>query len=153
MKDREIDFLKADLDNEKNEKAKILEENKSIAEINHKYSRRIEALERSFKKLANLYVTSSNTINNPDNSTDYISSNISNTCNNEFSKELLDFNNLLDKLSTEFATETTFLKYKKDLPKTNVAGVDSLFELMKSEAYKQNITLDLKVNCSVRHLV
>ena len=155
MKDREIEFLKADLDNEKKEKAKILEENKSIAEINHKYSRRIEALERSFKKLANLYVTS-NPIENSDNSSNSNTSKnptISHTYNTEFSKELSDFSNLLDKLSTEFATETTFLKYKKDLPKTNVAGVDSLFELMKSEAYKQNITLDLKVNCSVRHLV
>ena len=155
MKDREIEFLKADLDNEKKEKAKILEENKSIAEINHKYSRRIEALERSFKKLANLYVTSNHieSSDNFSNSNTSKSPTISNTYNTEFSKELSDFSKLLDKLSSEFATETTFLKYKKDLPKTNVAGVDSLFELMKSEAYKQNITLDLKVNCSVRHLV
>lgn len=133
MKNRKIENLEKELKDKEKVNAELTEEIKNLTIINHKYNSRIKAAKQEIEKLAFAFKNSSNT---------------------EFSDELSEVTKLVNDLSAEYSDKVNnVLKYSKPLPKTNVKGVDSILEHMKLEAAKNNIDFDLKVNCSVKHLI
>lgn len=133
MRNREIDMLKEELETEKEKNIKLNEELNELAKINHKYSSRIKASEESVKKLAYMF---------------------SKTNNTEFSDELSDITKLIGDLSSQYSSEiASKLRYAKKLPSTNVKGVDIILSHMQKEALDNNIDFELKINCSVNHLI
>ena len=133
MKNRKIENLEKELKDKEKVNAELTEEIKNLTIINHKYNSRIKAAKQEIEKLAFAFKNSSNT---------------------EFSDELSEVTKLINDLSAEYSDKVNnVLKYSKPLPKTNVKGVDSILEHMKLEAAKNNIDFDLKVNCSVKHLI
>lgn len=133
MRNREIDMLKEELETEKEKNVKLNEELNELAKINHKYSSRIKASEESVKKLAYMF---------------------SKTNNTEFSDELSDITKLIGDLSSQYSSEiASKLRYAKKLPSTNVKGVDIILSHMQKEALDSNIDFELKINCSVNHLI
>lgn len=133
MKNRKIENLEKELKDKEKVNAELTEEIKNLTIINHKYNSRIKAAKQEIEKLAFAFKNSSNT---------------------EFSDELSEVTKLVNDLSAEYSDKVNnVLKYSKPLPKTNVKGVDTILEHMKLEAAKNNIDFDLKVNCSVKHLI
>lgn len=133
MRNREIDMLKEELETEKEKNIKLNEELNELAKINHKYSSRIKASEESVKKLAYMF---------------------SQTNNTEFSDELSDITKLIGDLSSQYSSEiASKLRYAKKLPSTNVKGVDIILSHMQKEALDNNVDFELKINCSVNHLI
>ena len=133
MKNRKIENLEKELADKEKINAELTEEIKSLTMINHQYNSRIKAAKQEIEKLAFAFKNSTNT---------------------EFSTELSEVTKLVNNLSSEYSNKVnSVLKYSKPLPKTNVKGVDSILEHMKLEATKKNIDFDLKVNCSVKHLI
>ena len=133
MKNRKIENLEKELADKEKINAELTEEIKSLTMINHQYNSRIKAAKQEIEKLAFAFKNSTDT---------------------EFSAELSEVTKLVNNLSSEYSNKVnSVLKYSKPLPKTNVKGVDSILEHMKLEATKKNIDFDLKVNCSVKHLI
>lgn len=133
MKNRKIENLEKELADKEKINAELTEEIKSLTMINHQYNSRIKAAKQEIEKLAFAFKNGTNT---------------------EFSTELSEVTKLVNNLSSEYSNKVnSVLKYSKPLPKTNVKGVDSILEHMKLEATKKNIDFDLKVNCSVKHLI
>ena len=133
MKNRKIENLEKELADKEKINAELTEEIKSLTMINHQYNSRIKAAKQEIEKLAFAFKNSTDT---------------------EFSTELSEVTKLVNNLSSEYSNKVnSVLKYSKPLPKTNVKGVDSILEHMKLEATKKNIDFDLKVNCSVKHLI
>ena len=133
MKNRKIENLEKELADKEKINAELTEEIKSLTMINHQYNSRIKAAKQEIEKLAFAFKNGTNT---------------------EFSAELSEVTKLVNNLSSEYSNKVnSVLKYSKPLPKTNVKGVDSILEHMKLEATKKNIDFDLKVNCSVKHLI
>lgn len=133
MRNREVNMLKEELEAEKEKNVKLNEEISELAKINHKYSSRIRASEESVKKLAYMFNKTNNT---------------------EFSNELSDITKLITDLSYQYSNEiASKLKYAKKLPSTNVKGIDSILSHMQKESLDNNIDFELKVNCSVNHLI
>ena len=133
MRNREVNMLKEELEAEKEKNVKLNEEISELAKINHKYSSRIKASEESVKKLAYMFNKTNNT---------------------EFGNELSDITKLITDLSSQYSTEiASKLKYAKKLPSTNVKGVDSILSYMQKESLDNNIDFELKINCSVNHLI
>lgn len=133
MKNRKIENLEKELADKEKINAELTEEIKSLTMINHQYNSRIKAAKQEIEKLAFAFKNSTNA---------------------EFSTELSEVTKLVNNLSSEYSNKVnSVLKYSKPLPKTNVKGVDSILEHMKLEATKKNIDFDLKVNCSVKHLI
>ena len=133
MKNRKIENLEKELADKEKINAELTEEIKSLTMINHQYNSRIKAAKQEIEKLAFAFKNSTNT---------------------EFSTELSEVTKLVNNLSSEYSNKVnSVLKYSKPLPKTNVKGVDSILEHMKLESTKKNINFDLKVNCSVKHLI
>ena len=133
MKNRKIENLEKELADKEKINAELTEEIKSLTMINHQYNSRIKATKQEIEKLAFAFKNGTNT---------------------EFSAELSEVTKLVNNLSSEYSNKVnSVLKYSKPLPKTNVKGVDSILEHMKLEATKKNRDFDLKVNCSVKHLI
>ena len=133
MRNREVNMLKEELEAEKEKNVKLNEEISELAKINHKYSSRIKASEESVKKLAYMFNKTNNT---------------------EFGNELSDITKLITDLSSQYSNEiASKLKYAKKLPSTNVKGVDSILSYMQKESLDNNIDFELKINCSVNHLI
>lgn len=133
MRNREVNMLKEELEAEKEKNVKLNEEISELAKINHKYSSRIRASEESVKKLAYMFNKTNNT---------------------EFSNELSDITKLITDLSSQYSSEiASKLKYAKKLPSTNVKGIDSILSHMQKESLDNNIDFELKINCSVNHLI
>jgi len=60
----------------------------------------------------------------------------------------------LKKLSENYPQEVKdVLQHKKELPKTNVAGIDIIIGYLQNQCIKNNIDFDLKVNCSVNCMI
>lgn len=133
MKNRKIELLESDLQSAQEKNKELTNEIQNLTMINHKYSSRIKAAEQEIKKLAYIYSSTNNT---------------------EISTELSDITKLVQNLSKEYTNElSSNLAYCPTLPKTNVLGVDILFEHLQTEAIKNNIKLELKINCSIKHLI
>lgn len=133
MKNRKIENLEKELKDKEKANAELTEEIKNLTIINHKYNSRIKAAKQEIEKLAFAF---------------------KNSTNSEFSNELSEVTKLVNDLSSEYSNKVnSVLKYSKPLPKTNVKAVDIILEHMKLEAAKSNIDFDLKINCSVKHLI
>ena len=122
MKNRKIELLESDLQSAQEKNKELTNEIQNLTMINHKYSSRIKAAEQEIKKLAYIYSSTNNT---------------------EISTELSDITKLVQNLSKEYTNElSSNLAYCPTLPKTNVLGVDILFEHLQTEAIKNNINYD-----------
>lgn len=129
----------ADLQNEIKEKDnkinEILEENKAIATINHKYSSRIKALEEF----------SSRIVSKPE---------IVEKMKTEFGEDYTAFAEQIKRISQEYSNEMRTKVIKENaIPKTGIFGIDTLLEHMSTEATKSNISLDVKINASINYMV
>lgn len=129
----------ADLQNEIKEKDsrinEILEENKAIATINHKYSSRIKALEEFSSKI----------VSKPE---------IVEKMKTEFGEDYTAFAEQIKRISQEYSNEMKIKVTKENaIPKTGIFGIDTLLEHMSTEATKSNISLDVKINASLNYMV
>ena len=127
MKDRTVEIQEEQL-KEKDEIISNLKlELSNVLEINHKYNRRLSAMERAVANLGNKL-----------------------SFNEEFANEYSDVLDSLQNLSKEYKQE--FDNYYI-LPKTNIFSVDNLLEYMKIEALKNNIEFELEINCEISEMV
>lgn len=129
----------ADLQNEIKEKDnkinEILEENKAIATINHKYSSRIKALEEFSSKI----------VSKPE---------LVEKMKTEFGEDYTAFAVQIKRISQEYSNEMkTKVTKENAIPKTGIFGIDTLLEHMSTEATKSNISLDVKINASLNYMV
>lgn len=129
----------ADLQNEIKEKDnkinEILEENKAIATINHKYSSRIKALEEFSSKI----------VSKPE---------LVEKMKTEFGEDYTAFAAQIKRISQEYSNEMkTKVTKENAIPKTGIFGIDTLLEHMSTEATKSNISLDVKINASINYMV
>lgn len=129
----------ADLQNEIKEKDnkinEILEENKAIATINHKYSSRIKALEEFSSKI----------VSKPE---------LVEKMKTEFGEDYTAFAEQIKMISQEYSSEMkTKVTKENTIPKTGIFGIDTLLEHMSTEATKSNISLDVKINASINYMV
>lgn len=129
----------ADLQNEIKEKDnkinEILEENKAIATINHKYSSRIKALEEFSSKI----------VSKPE---------LVEKMKTEFGEDYTAFAAQIKRISQEYSNEMkTKVTKENAIPKTGIFGIDTLLEHMSTEATKSNISLDVKINASLNYMV
>lgn len=129
----------ADLQNEIKEKDnkinEILEENKAIATINHKYSSRIKALEEFSSKI----------VSKPE---------LVEKMKTEFGEDYTVFAAQIKRISQEYSNEMkTKVTKENAIPKTGIFGIDTLLEHMSTEATKSNISLDVKINASINYMV
>lgn len=129
----------ADLQNEIKEKDnkinEILEENKAIATINHKYSSRIKALEEFSSKI----------VSKPE---------LVEKMKTEFGEDYTAFATQIKRISQEYSNEMkTKVTKENAIPKTGIFGIDTLLEHMSTEATKSNISLDVKINASLNYMV
>lgn len=129
----------ADLQNEIKEKDnkinEILEENKAIATINHKYSSRIKALEEFSSKI----------VSKPE---------LVEKMKTEFGEDYTAFAAQIKRISQEYSNEIkTKVTKENAIPKTGIFGIDTLLEHMSTEATKSNISLDVKINASINYMV
>lgn len=129
----------ADLQNEIKEKDnkinEILEENKAIATINHKYSSRIKALEEFSSKI----------VSKPE---------LVEKMKTEFGEDYTAFATQIKRISQEYSNEMkTKVTKENAIPKTGIFGIDTLLEHMSTEATKSNISLDVKINASINYMV
>lgn len=128
----------ADLQNEIKEKDnkinEILEENKAIATINHKYSSRIKALEEFSSKI----------VSKPE---------LVEKMKTEFGEDYTAFAAQIKRISQEYSNEMkTKVTKENAIPKTGIFGIDTLLEHMSTEATKSNISLDVKINASINYI-
>lgn len=129
----------ADLQNEIKEKDnkinEILEENKAIATINHKYSSRIKALEEFSSKI----------VSKPE---------LVEKMKTEFGEDYTAFAAQIKRISQEYSNEMkTKVTKENAIPKTGIFGIDTLLEHMSTEATKSSISLDVKINASINYMV
>jgi len=134
LKEQTIELLEGEIKEKDKEISKILEENKAIATVNHKYSSRIKSLEKVSAKISQ----------NPK---------IMEIMKTEFGEEFADFEIQIKKLSEEFSGEMNNKVKHNGLPKTGIFGIDNLIEYMNDEANKDNIKLDVKINGNINYMV
>lgn len=135
LKEKTIDELETEIKEKDERISKILEENEAIAEINHKYSNRISALEKvSAKILAKPELMEKMKV--------------------EFGEDFGEMQKQIAKLSEEYSSEITEkVKHEKSIEKTGVFGVDNVLEYMSSEATKNGIDFNLKINGNINYMV
>lgn len=135
LKERTIEDLEKEIEQKEEQINKILEENRTIATINHKYSNRIQALEQ----------ISSQILSKPG---------IIEKIKTEFGTDFGDIQNQINKISEEFSTEIKEkIKQDKQLIKTGIFGIDNILEYMRTEAEKNNIKFDFKTNANMNYMV
>lgn len=113
----------------------VVDENSRLAEVNHKFSSRIRALEDFSCKM----------IERPE---------ITELMRCEFGDEFADFEEAVKNVSEEFSSEMKHtVIIRKKLPKTGVFGVDNLLEYMCKESAKNGIDFDVKINGNILFMV
>lgn len=133
MKDQTIEILKKELEDENLKNLELKKEIENLSLINHKYSSRIKATEQNISKLAYAYTQIDN---------------------HELTVDISEINNTIKQISNEYSNEIrNLLKYAKQLPKTNIQGIDNMLEHMQTESIKSNINFDLKINCSINNMI
>jgi len=114
---------------------KISEENKALATINHKYSSRIKALENFTSRIA-------------------VKPELVEKFSTEFGIDFSAINEQISNLSKEYSEEVNKrIRHDNILPKTEIFGIDNLIEYMNSEAIKNSIDLNLKINGSISEMI
>ena len=126
MKDRTVELQAEKLEEKDKEISELREELSDVLKLNHKYNRRISAMEKAVSKLQ---------------------------FNEEFAIENADIIELVQNLSKEYKDELATIEEKRGLPKTEIFSLDNLLEYMNAEMKKDKIIFDLKVNCRVKDMV
>ncbi len=135
LKEQTVSELQNEIKEKDNKINEILEENKAIAIINHKYSSRIKALEEFSSKI----------VSKPD---------LVEKMKNEFGEDYTAFTEQIKKISQEYSSEIKTKIIKENaIPKTGIFGIDILLENMSTEATKSNTSLDVKINASINYMV
>lgn len=135
LKEQTVEDLQNEIKEKDNKISEILEENKAIATINHKYSSRIKALEEFSSKI----------VSKPE---------LVEKMKTEFGEDYTAFAEQIKKISQEYSSEMkTKVTKENAIPKTGIFGIDTLLEHMSTEATKNNISLDVKINASINYMV
>ena len=122
-----IKNLNEQLDNEITLNKNIQEELKTTNYINHKYSKRISALELYITKLTDSFAS-----------------------NEEFAKELSIASDLIGNLSNEFSSE--MVKNISPINKTGLSNIDVLLDYFKSECLSNNIDFNVVIKSNINQL-
>ncbi|WP_304429306.1 hypothetical protein, partial [Romboutsia ilealis] len=120
-----IKNLNEQLNNEITLNKNIQEELKATNYINHKYSKRISALELYISKLI-----------------------ASLASNEEFSKELSIASELIGNLSNEFSSE--MVKNISPINKTGISNIDVLLDYFKSECSSNNVDFNVIIKSNIK---
>lgn len=135
LKEQTVEDLQNEIKEKDNKINEILEENKAIATINHKYSSRIKALEEFSSKI----------VSKPE---------LVEKMKTEFGEDYTAFAAQIKRISQEYSNEMkTKVTKENAIPKTGIFGIDTLLEHMSTEATKSNISLDVKINASINYMV
>lgn len=135
LKEQTVEDLQNEIKEKDNKINEILEENKAIATINHKYSSRIKALEEFSSKV----------VSKPE---------LVEKMKTEFGEDYTAFAAQIKRISQEYSNEMkTKVTKENAIPKTGIFGIDTLLEHMSTEATKSNISLDVKINASINYMV
>jgi len=127
MKDRTVELQSEKLKEKDEIIANLNKELSNVLEINHKYNKRLSAMEKAIGNFGDKW-----------------------RFNEEFAKEYSDILDSLKDLSKEYKQE--FENYNI-LPKTNIFSIDNLLDYMKTEAIRNNIEFDLEINGNINELI
>lgn len=135
LKERTVEELESEIRARDERICEVVDENSRLAEVNHKFSSRIRALEDFSCKM----------IERPE---------IAELMRCEFGDEFADFEEAVKNVSEEFYSEMKHaVIIRKNLPKTGVFGVDNLLEYMCKESAKNGIDFDVKINGNILFMV
>lgn len=135
LKERTVEELESEIRARDERICEVVDENSRLAEVNHKFSSRIRALEDFSCKI----------IERPE---------IAELMRCEFGNEFADFEEAVKNVSEEFSSEMKHtVIIRKKLPKTGVFGVDNLLEYMCKESAKNGIDFDVKINGNILFMV
>ncbi len=135
LKERTVEELESEIRDRDEKICEVVDENSRLAEVNHKFSSRIRALEDFSCKM----------IERPE---------IAELMRCEFGDEFADFEEAVKNVSEEFSSEMKHaVIIRKNLPKTGVFGVDNLLEYMCKESTKNGIDFDVKINGNILFMV
>lgn len=135
LKEKTIEELENEIKEKDNEINKILEENKAIAVINHKYSNRIKALEGFSSKI----------MSKPE---------VIEKMRIEFGEDFVDFSKQIKTLSKEYTKEVQEkVNNENKLENTGIFGINNILEYMNTEAIQHNIKLNLKIYGSISYMI
>lgn len=135
LKERTVEELESEIRARDERICEVVDENSRLAEVNHKFSSRIRALEDFSCKM----------IERPE---------IAELMRCEFGDKFADFEEAVKNVSEEFSSEMKHaVIIRKNLPKTGVFGVDNLLEYMCKESAKNGIDFDVKINGNILFMV
>lgn len=135
LKERTVEELESEIRDRDEKICEVVDENSRLAEVNHKFSSRIRALEDFSCKV----------IERPE---------IAELMRCEFGNEFAEFEEAVKNISEEFSSEMKHaVIIRKKLPKTGVFGVDNLLEYMCKESAKNGIDFDVKINGNILFMV
>lgn len=135
LKERTIEELESEIKERDEEINKILEENKEIAIINHKYSNRIKSLENFSHQI----------MSKPE---------LIEKMETEFGEDFINFEKQINNISEEYTKEIEEkIQHKNHLEKTGIFGIDNILEYMSNEAIKNNIKFNLKIYEDIQYMI
>ena len=135
LKERTIEELESEIKERDEEINKILEENKEIATINHKYSNRIKSLENFSHQI----------MSKPE---------LVEKMETEFGEDFINFEKQINNVSEEYTKEIEdSIQHKNHLEKTGIFGIDNILEYMSNEAIKNNIKFNLKIHENIQYII
>ena len=135
LKERTIEELESEIKERDEEINKILEENKEIATINHKYSNRIKSLENFSHQI----------MSKPE---------LVEKMETEFGEDFINFEKQINNVSEEYTKEIEdSIQHKNHLEKTGIFGIDNILEYMSNEAIKNNIKFNLKIYEDIQYMI
>ena len=135
LKERTIEELESEIKERDEEINKILEENKEIATINHKYSNRIKSLENFSHQI----------MSKPE---------LVEKMETEFGEDFINFEKQINNISEEYTKEIEdSIQHKNHLEKTGIFGIDNILEYMSNEAIKNNIKFNLKIYEDIQYMI
>lgn len=130
MKERTVEIQQEQI-KQQDEKIKNLQtELADVLQINHKYSHRISAMEKTVTKLGTKL-----------------------QANEEFAEEYGDILSSIKKLSKEYKEEVASVIKETKLPKTNIFSIDNLLEYMKQESEKDKIDFELNLDFDINEIL
>ena len=135
LKEKTIEELEIEIKERDEEINKILEENKEIATINHKYSNRIKSLENFSHQI----------MSKPE---------LVEKMETEFGEDFINFEKQINNVSEEYTKEIEdSIQHKNHLEKTGIFGIDNILEYMSNEAIKHNIKFNLKIHENIQYMI
>ena len=135
LKEKTIEELEIEIKERDEEINKILEENKEIATINHKYSNRIKSLENFSHQI----------MSKPE---------LVEKMETEFGEDFINFEKQINNVSEEYTKEIEdSIQHKNHLEKTGIFGIDNILEYMSNEAIKNNIKFNLKIYEDIQYMI